>query len=114
VYWCAVSGPSVDATALHATKGGLTAAPRVLAPGLRLAHLPPPPARGPPQELVATKVELAQLKEQQLVVQRQLRQASIGRSGSGAGLPGGRSTPGGGASGGGGGGGGSGGALAAE
>ena len=29
------------------------------------------------QELVATKVELAQLKEQQLVVQRQLRQASL-------------------------------------
>lgn len=32
---------------------------------------------------MATKVELAQLKEQQLVVQRQLRQASIGRSNSG-------------------------------
>lgn len=35
------------------------------------------------QELVATKVELAQLKEQQLVVHRQLRQASAMRSGSG-------------------------------
>jgi hypothetical protein len=55
---------------------------------------PSPPSPGQ-QELVATKVELAQLKEQQLVVQRQLRQASVGRTGSGAGLSaGGRSTPG--------------------